>query len=624
MATDRDDSVPTAELGVAAERRRGSDVPLDERLQSEQLRLITTQVGRLPLFLLTIDIFIAWMIWRAGDAIPAAIWLLLAVSYDVWRYWLCARERKTPSRPALPKLRLVSYAFVGAALWRIAPIPILFSPASIDLQVMFTMVCVGLAAGGVATAGGVFWAYGAWAAIVGGSLAVAWALQGGFDRFGIGVLVAMMFATLTLYARDQGKTLRRLMELVYANESLAVSLRAERDRAELASQSKTRFFAAASHDLRQPLHALSINATTLELVAQRQTESLIRELSSSITRALRQSNELLDMLLDISQLDAQVVETRYEAIDAIALLTGLRDEFSPTAAQRGLTLDVSVPAQSSARIHTDERQVRRLLGNLVSNALKFTLEGGVTLELVPGADPDYVVVAVVDTGPGIPVDEQERVFEDFYQLGNPSRNRAMGLGLGLSIVRRTAALLGAKVRLHSAPGQGCRFEVLLPRLRADAQATAPRSVDTLTPAQLRDNLSEFDPRVLAIDDEREILDSLAILLPLFGCDVRCAEDLATAEEALDRGFEPNLLIVDYHLRNTSGTRVISDLRTRCGPIPAIIVTGDTLPASVPLEERVRIVHKPIDGQLLAHEMLLALRSPSAVERSDVRPAPTIA
>lgn len=570
---------------------------LEQRYQSEQLRLVVTQISRLPIVFIAINVFIAWLIWRASQPRVALAWLLVSCAFELWRLRVCQRERAQPTSPPTARLEQLSIAFVIAGLLRMAVVPLLFSPAAIELQVMYTMVCVGLAAGGVATVGGVFWAFAAWAGLVGGALSIAWGLQGGIEGWGVGALVAMLFATLALYARDQGRTLRKIMDLAHDNETLAASLRVERDRAELASQSKTRFFAAASHDLRQPLHALSINATTLQLVAGRQSDSLIRELSSSITRALRQSNDLLDTLLDISQLDARVVETHVAPVDLVALLDQLRDEFAPTAAQRGLSLAWTAPAKPVWAM-TDATQMRRVLGNLVSNALKFTRVGTVTLSL-DDTPSGSVAISVADTGPGIALDEQERVFEDFYQINNAARDRSRGLGLGLSIVRRTLELLDARIELASTPGHGSRFTVHV----ASSAPPAPHLVDGEA-ADIDGVQERLDLRVLAIDDEAEILDSLRVLLPLLGCDIRCATDLATAVGVLDSGFLPNLLLVDHRLKDQTGAQAIASIRDRLGPLPAIIVTGDTAPHDLhsALGAAHLVLHKPVDGRMLATAM----------------------
>lgn len=583
------------------------DHTFEARFEAEQLRMVAVQIGRLPVALLLINLFIAWLVSRAGWPKTAAGWFVFACGFELWRYRHCLRERRQPTDPAAPRLRMLSFAFVAAAGLRVMLVPIVFSQPAINLQVMLTMVYVGLAAGGVATVGGVYWAYASWAGIVGGGVALAWMMQGGFDGFSIGVLVATLFAVLALFARDEGRNLRKLLRLAYENEVLVRSLRTERDRAESASASKTRFFAAASHDLRQPLHALSINATTLDLVARNQSEPMVRELSQSITRALRQSNDLLDTLLDISQLDAQVVEIRNEPVEAQALLSRIGEEFRPTASERGLILRVVIPADPMWLL-SDQKQLRRILSNLISNALKFTREGEVVLELTPAKTAGFAAISVVDTGPGIAEDEQERVFEDFYQLGNPSRDRSRGLGLGLSIVRRTAGLLGVLVKLESTIGKGSRFELQVPTIAAPVTTLPAGELAVCAVGELQEGLSMLNLRVLAIDDEVEILESLATLLPHFGCEVRGALSLDDARRVLAEGFIPQLLLVDHRLRSESGGEVIAALRNVLGMVPAVIVTGDTSPSDLRSAQGsgTLVVHKPIDGRLLASAMLEAV------------------
>lgn len=584
------------------------DDTFESRLKAEQLRMVAVQIGRLPVALLVINLFIAWLVGRAGWPAAAAVWFVLAGAFEIWRYRLCQHERRNPTRHAALRLQVLSHAFIAAACLRVALVPLVFSQDEINLQVMLTMVYVGLAAGGVATVGGVYWAYTSWASIVGGGVALAWVLQGGFDGYCIGVLTATLFATLALFARDEGRNLRKLLLLAYENETLAGSLRVERDRAESASRSKTRFFASASHDLRQPLHALSINATTLELVARTQSDPMIRELSKSIMRALRQSNDLLDALLDISQLDAQVVEIRIEPVDAGTLVQRMRDEFAPTAAQRGLALCTEVPSEP-VWLLSDHKQLRRMIGNLVSNSLKFTTVGKVVIKLVSPpteAGARFATIAIVDTGPGIPHEEQERVFEDFYQLGNPSRDRSHGLGLGLSIVKRTAVLLGASVSVQSEPGHGCCFELRLPV--AEVPGNVAPHVDSGGTPDFADGIPSLGLRVLAIDDEEEILVSLTTLLPHFGCEVRGAGSLASARIVIAQGFKPQLLLVDHRLKDETGADAVAALQELLGPIPVVIVTGDTSPSDLrsALDAGTIVVHKPIDGRLLAGAMAEAM------------------
>jgi CheY-like chemotaxis protein/two-component sensor histidine kinase len=393
--------------------------------------------------------------------------------------------------------------------------------------------------------------------------------------------------------RDYGRTLRQLDLLA--------------ETAQAASQSKTRFFAAASHDLRQPLHALAINATTLQLVARKYNEPLITELSQSINRALRQGNGLLDGLLDISRLDANAVRVTIEPIEGRGLLAQVCEEFKGVAAQRGIQLRVGHTLADDFWMATDAELMLRMVNNLVNNAIKFTSVGAVTLSArrMPAAvagEPDDIVLRVEDSGCGIPSAERQRVFEEFYQIGNPSRDQSRGLGLGLSIVQRSAALLKVRVSLDSREGEGTTVELRVPGSVPPPPMPMPRGGPD-DPAGVEELLRK-GLRVLVVDDEDMILQSLAGLLPLLGCEARFAHDLPRAMRALDAGFVPDVLLIDQRLNGESGTDVIVALRERLGPVPALVVTGETAP--IPLQNALssgcRVIHKPVDGPRLARAL----------------------
>jgi len=194
------------------------------------------------------------------------------------------------------------------------------------------------------------------------------------------------------------------------------------------------------------------------------------------------------------------------------------------------------------------------------------------------------------------------VFEEFYQLDNTGRDRNQGLGLGLAIVQRTAALLGAPLRLSSTPGQGTTVALSLPR----SAAAAPPPDDPTRPGPVQPGMLA-GLRVLLVDDEVEIQRSLQGLLTQLGCEPRCVSDLAMALAQLDGGFAPQVLLIDHRLRGERGTEVIAALQARLGPVPAVLVTGDTEPALIQAARAAghRVLHKPVQGQLLAsllHEL----------------------
>ena len=336
-------------------------------------------------------------------------------------------------------------------------------------------------------------------------------------------------------------------------------------------------------------------------------------LSCSCFAGLR--NILLQGLLDISKLDAGAVKVFKETVELNGLLEGVVEEFRPLATQRGLTISYTPLGPSLTGIETDRELMLRILNNLVSNALKFTRIGGVTVYARP-APPDAclprpVVIGVVDTGTGIPNAECEKVFEEFYQVGNSSRDRGEGLGLGLSIVKRTAQLLGCPLKLQSEVGLGTRVEITLPGRTGDV--ISERIPRRLTWPELA------GASVLVIDDESEILISINSLLEHLGCRTSCVADLAAANQHLDEGFVPHVLLVDYRLRVSNGLEAILRLQQRLGKVPAVLVTGDTLP-DVLQQARlngIQVLHKPVDGNQLAESMSrLMVRSISVYKEDD--------
>ena len=582
--------------------------PQAVRIAREHLRLARRQIGRIPLPYLLIDVFLGWLLVRLDLALPALAWFAALVVVQTWR-WRYARQHAADVQvdPAQVLQRLAAFLLALGVL-RAVIVPLLFMQPLQYEHFMFTLVYLGMIAGASASVGGEPRPFLLYSLLTGGSLAMGYGLQGTAESIWVGVLILCLIAVLGAHLSDQAKGLAQFVQLAIDNERLAESLRRARDAAEAASLSKTRFFAAASHDLRQPLHALSINATTLELLATRQGDPLIKELSHSINRALGQSNGLLDSLLEISKLDAQAIKPHLQAVDLTRMLTSAHDEFAALAAYNGLALRLDLPPQPLVAT-TDPLLLRRILSNLVGNALKFTTCGSVTLRagVVAGARPPRVAIAVIDTGPGIAEAEQARVFEEFYQIDNAGRDRNLGLGLGLSIVQRTASLLGAGLRLNSRPGQGTLVELDLP---ADT-VSPPTADDIVIPLAVEAGMLQ-GLKVMLVDDEVEIRRSLQGLLLQLGCELRCAAGQAQAVAHLDEGFVPQVLLVDHRLRGERGTEVIASLRARLGPVAAVLVTGDTEPALIQAARAAghQVVHKPVQGPVLAG-LLLDLQRRSA-------------
>ncbi len=605
--------------GAAKSARQARIAERTDTLCLEQMLVM----GRQSYILLPSVFFIAYLAVREGAVGWAIVWFAAWLARMVYVHRLVGRLRRHADQPPGLALAAVVKGYLFAGVVASGLLPVFFARSSDLVLVVVTFLVTTYASTMMIASSGVLRAGLGYGMPTSGMLIAGWAWHGGPLGYGLAAFLSLSFALSIVAMRSQRRAMIEVVRVIDDNEQLSAALALERDRVAAVSASKTRFFAAASHDLRQPLHALSINATTLDLVAARSSDALLKSLSHGIDSALRQSRGLLDGLLDISRLDAQAVQTRIAAHPVRSLLAAIRDEYAALAAQRGLWLRIVANGDVAGEggeggeggvggvdgdtagvgpwVMTDADQLLRILGNLVDNAIKFTREGGVELSASTAAD-GRIVLSVSDTGPGIAEDERERVFEEFYQIGNPSRDRSRGLGLGLAIVKRTAALLGASLQLVARPGGGTTFELSLPAARAEPPTAVPATPHTV-PGGGRTTMS-----VLLVDDEHAVLDALCNYLQQLGWSAVGVASGADAVRALADGFPADVAVVDYRLRDETGVDVIHRLRGLRADLPAVIVTGDTaaLRAAELAALGVGVVHKPVDGERLADALRLAV------------------
>jgi signal transduction histidine kinase len=372
---------------------------------------------------------------------------------------------------------------------------------------------------------------------------------------------------------------RELEQRVQAKNAELVTaldhMREARDGAESANRSKTGFLAAASHDLRQPIHALGLYMGSLR---HRPLEAGASEIVERMEGSVAALESLLNALLDISRIDAGVLVPQTRPFDLGALLHRLADGFSREAADKSLRFSVRIGGAAPACALADPMLVERVLRNLIANAVKYTASGGVLVTCRPrgarGPAPQWRV-EVWDTGPGIAPAEQERVFEEFYQAGNPERDRHGGLGLGLSIVRRLARLMHLPLVLHSRPGRGSRFALDLPAYTQALQGVEAPDENESVPTMV----------IAVIDDDAEVRDAMRSLLQSWQCDVL---DGADADEVMRaagaRHLVPRAVVADLQLLGgRDGVTEVARLRQAFGAdLPALLVSGDSAPDRVRL------------------------------------------
>jgi signal transduction histidine kinase len=430
-------------------------------------------------------------------------------------------------------------------------------------------------------------------------VAAAWTLAPNLqvtivERVVFAVLTLIYITTLLSHARGLYQVFLESygirLQRVELNRKLGEAL----SKAESANQAKTRFLASASHDLRQPIHALSLfSGSLLMRPMDERTGAIARQIDQSVQSLASQ----LDALLDISRLDAGVIECAISTVDLHTLLTQIGEEFQPQAQNKNLRLDVR--CERNLLVRTDPMLFQRIVRNLLSNAVKYTVSG--RIELIAEMSGRKCRVSVRDTGPGIPSSEHGRIFEEFYQLQNPERDRSKGLGLGLAIVQRLTQLLGAELWLESAPGVGSCFRIELPIARAGG-ASVPEGT-------MADDGIAPKINVLVVDDEEAIRLGMQTLLEEMGFTVRVAASTDAAVDAARR-FRPSILLADFRLRgDDSGMRTIEALRMVWPELPALLISGDTAPDRLREAHAagVELLHKPVGATALREAILKAVQ-----------------
>lgn len=364
-----------------------------------------------------------------------------------------------------------------------------------------------------------------------------------------------------------------------------LALREKKEEAETATLAKSRFLAAASHDLRQPTHALGMFVARL---AQLPHDAETRHLIGNLEASVRATQDLLDALLDISRLDAQAVPVQLRPFALADIFEPLRAGLTLTALEKGLRLRIR---PTGVWLMSDPTLLSRIMLNLVVNALRYTNEGSVLVACRVAGDGKHARIEVWDSGIGIAPEHHQAIFKEFYQVGNMERGRGKGLGLGLNIVERTAHLLGHRLQLRSRLGHGTRFSMQVPLvpLGAEMGQRSPLRVETF------DDLAGLV--VLVIEDDALAREGLVGLLASWGVVVGAAEDLSTALWQLEKGLIPDVIVSDYRLRDgENGIEAIRQLRVATGhSIPACLMSGDTDPTLMQAakDASLTLLYKPV-------------------------------
>jgi len=583
-----------------AEQADNLSSELATRIHREKILLLRAQLPFVLIAVVFVATGMAIIFWNVVETWMLVSWVGIQYGLSLLRWWLSVRFDRVELSDH--EARRWGWIFaltsgISGCLWGSAAF-LFMVPGNPFYLISLVMIILGMAAGSMPSLSAYLPAYAAY--MMPALIGMSWSLAGiGNQGYILATLTLVFMAVNLMFARNVHRSLVQSLRLRFENLALVEQLREQKAIAEQANRAKSRFLASASHDLRQPLHALGLFVDALRDV---QDEATRIRLLSQVDVSLDALGKLFNALLDISRLDAGVVEAQVEDFPLARVLEKLEGEFRALAEQKGLKFRL-LPC--SVVVQSDPLLLERILRNLISNAIRYTETGRVSVGCRRRAG--WVEVQVRDTGRGIPDEDIEHVFDEFQQLDNPERDRAKGLGLGLAIVQRLCELLDYPLQVHSAPGKGSVFCIGLPLGRAEAVVERRSGV-------LPSSLQAAQRLVLVIDDEVDILEGMREILLRWGFVVLVAESLQQAEQVLAAyGREPDAILADLRLRNhRTGIEAIKALQATYGAhVPGLILTGDTAPERLQIAGAAgyRVLYKPVKPARLrvALQQLLATR-----------------
>jgi len=556
----------------------------------------------------------------AGGALVAVMWQQVSnVALVGWMFMLCAHQALRvyhyrsymKAAPSEQKHRRWGARFIMATataglIWGSSGL-LMYVPDSLGHQAMLTLVLFGIATVSMTSLSAFAAAFYTLIPLLLLPIIVRMLLDPGPAQIYLAIPGIIVLIVVLSFGRTVNRIIAESLHKRFENLDLIEELRAQKviaersqQGAETANRSKTQFFAAASHDLRQPLHAIGLFASAL---AEKAAEPEVKQLVTSVNQSVQALESLFNELLDISKIDSGVIKPEARDFTTRDILERLRGEFAAEAAAKGLSFNITAP---EAVVRSDPVLLERILRNLIANALRYTEAGEVTLSAERLTST--LRLAVRDTGMGILDADQQRIFEEFTQLQNPGRTSKKGLGLGLSIVKRLCDLMDYRITVNSRPGQGSVFSFEIQLGTEDPRPAASMPPPVAPRSDLSGRL------IVVVDDEEAIVAGMEALLSSWGGEAIVS---TTGDDVITRVHEagrlPDLLIVDYRLGNgDTGIDVAQRLRQELDPeIPAVLVTGSITPD---LEEKARaaglaFLLKPVDPARL-RQLIDATLSPA--------------
>ena len=574
---------------------------IERKIYNEQIRLTYDQASILVSGATLCAVVITLFLWSHLPQQTLIYWLGAVGASSALRLWCIYSYMKADQaareKPLWGTLLQLSVLAAGMA-WGAWPL-LFYSMYSAEYLLLISAIFAGMVAVTAASGGIYLPSFIAFAVPLVLPLSIAHLLSGQDELALTGLLLLMFLGLNFILAIRANQQNRKLLTSQLENQNLMERLEEEKLIAERATVAKSRFLAAASHDLRQPLHAMGLFLSALR---NRETDTQKIRIIEDMSKSAEALNSLFKSLLDVSRLDAEIIEFNPVHMPAERLFDALRAQFEQRAAEKNIQL--CIVSQDDQVLYCDLVLLERVLRNLLSNAIRYTICGSITLRCCDTSGAGKLIT-VQDTGIGIAPEFAEDVFSEYYQLNNPSRDRNKGLGLGLAIVRRLCELMDLPLEMQSEEGKGTEFRIVVPGGDRSKIIEAGKPSSAAIAAEGRG--------VLVIDDEQQVLQSMRHMLEGWGCNVWLAESARDALKVMAvNNLVPDVIISDYRLAdNLNGVDAVSALRESVDKrIPAIIVSGDTSPERLKevKETGLQLLHKPVHPQELQELMQTLFQS----------------
>ena len=573
---------------------------LNDARDQALLNALAKQAIRVPVPMVFVAFIISGLAYERVPLLIIVVWASMTIGMQVIRFIIIRGLAKETGVPARDRLKTAAHLSLANGLVLASSI-MFFTSLDETSRAIYSMIMMGIVGGTIATSHGYRPVFIGLVLPILTAVAFAWLLTAAdtlsfIQTLAISVLTTALGILLYVSSRD-----------VYASFSDSFTVRQELEAAldseRSANAAKTRFLAAASHDLRQPLHVMSMLSAALTIQDLDERSKMIAEKMNS---AMTDLSSELDSLLDISKLDAGVMRVRPSYFDVTSSLVRTVSNYKELSKRKNIELSLS--ADEPVYVDIDKALFERVIRNLLDNAIKYTDSGSVTVRVKNSNKHCYVHIE--DTGIGIPKDEQLKVKEEFYQLNNPERDRQKGLGLGLSIVWRLIPLIDGALTMESETGKGTKYVLTL-------SANTDRSNGALFKQKLLDNSNlntQVDllkgTSVLLVEDDKEVRLGTRTLLE--SCGLVVHEATSTVESVLIAERETiDIALIDLRLpEQDSGFITIESLRSCQQAIPIIILSGETSPDILQQAAlaQCEFMVKPVDMKELIEEIYAALHT----------------